>query len=110
MAVRTSTRRPSWEQALYTGEASSQDGRLVEVRTAIALDDGRKIPVFYRMLQKDGKWRVYDVIIENLSLVKNYRAQFQDILNSASPQQLIERINNRTREVIAQGEGDAKAK
>lgn len=98
------------EQAIYTGEVSSPDGKLVEVRTAIALSDGRRIPVSYRMLLKDGQWRVYDVIIENISLVKNYRTQFQDILNSASPQQLIDRINSRTKEVIAQGEADAKNK
>lgn len=96
------------ERAIFTGEASDPDGKLVEVRTTIALSDGRKIPVSYRMLLKDGSWRVYDVIIENLSLVKNYRTQFQDILNSASPQQLIDRINNRAKEVIAQGEADGK--
>lgn len=96
------------EQFIYTGEAASPDGKLVEVRTAIALKDGRKIPVSYRMLYKDGKWRVYDVIIENISLVKNYRTQFQDILNTASPQQLIDRINERAKEVIAQGEANAK--
>ncbi len=96
------------EQAIYTGEASSPDGKLTEIRSSIVLADGRKIPIAYRMLLKDGKWRIYDVIIENLSLVKNYRTQFQDILNSASPQQLIERINNRAREVIAQGAADAK--
>lgn len=98
------------EQTTYTGEVSSPDGKLVEIRTAIILSDGRRIPVSYRMLLKDGQWRVYDVIIENISLVKNYRTQFQDILNSASPQQLIDRINSRTREVIAQGEADAKSK
>lgn len=98
------------EQAVYTGEVSSPDGKLVEVRTEIILSDGRKIPVAYRMLLKDGRWRVYDVIIENISLVKNYRTQFQDILNTASPQQLIERIKSRTQSVIAQGEADAKDK
>lgn len=98
------------EQAQYLGEVSSPDGKLVEVRTAILMSGGKKIPVSYRMLHKDGTWRVYDVIIENISLVKNYRTQFQDILNSATPQQLIDRINNRTKEVIAQGAGDANSK
>lgn len=98
------------EQSVYTGEALSPDGKLAEIRTAIVLSDGRRTPVSYRMMLKNGKWVVYDVIIENLSLVKNYRTQFQNILNSASPQQLIEKINDRTREVIAQGEADAKGK
>lgn len=54
------------------------------------------------MLPKDGGWRVYDVLIENISLVKNYRTQFQDILNSASPDQLIERVRAKAREVRQQ--------
>lgn len=98
------------EQAVYTGEAVSPDGKLAEIRTNITLAGGRKIPVSYRMLLKDGSWRVYDVIIENLSLVKNYRSQFQDILNTASPAQLIDKIESRAKEVLAQGEADAQGK
>ena len=90
------------EQVLYLGEVSSSDGSKVEIRTEVALKDGRKIPVFYRMLNKGGKWWVYDVLVENLSLVKNYRTQFQDILTTGTPDQLIERINSKAREVRAQ--------
>ena len=90
------------EQVLYLGEVSSSDGSKVEIRTEVALKDGRKIPVFYRMLNKGGKWWVYDVLVENLSLVKNYRTQFQDILTTGTPDQLIERINAKAREVRAQ--------
>ena len=87
---------------LYLCEVSSSDGSKVEIRTEVALKDGRKIPVFYRMLNKGGKWWVYDVLVENLSLVKNYRTQFQDILTTGTPDQLIERINAKAREVRAQ--------
>lgn len=90
------------EQVVYLGEASSSDGSKVEIRTEVALKDGRKIPVAYRMLQKNGKWWVYDVLVENLSLVKNYRTQFQDILTSGTPDELIKRINEKAQEVRAQ--------
>ena len=90
------------ETVSYTGETASRDGDRVEVRTVITLKDGKKIPVAYRMLRKDGHWRVYDVIIENISLVKNYRTQFQDILNTASPEELIARVHARASEVAAQ--------
>lgn len=93
------------EQVAYTGETVSPKGDIVEVHTTITLDDNKKIPVNYRMLSKDGQWRVFDVIIENISLVRNYRTQFQDILKSAPPSELIERINQKAREVIAQGAG-----
>lgn len=90
------------EQVIYTGELSSTDGDRTEVRTVITMKDGKKVPVAYRMLPKEGGWRVYDVLIENLSLVKNYRTQFQDILNSASPDQLIERVRAKAKEVRQQ--------
>ena len=79
-------------------------GHLPEINDAIniTMKDGKKVPVAYRMLPKDGIWRVYDVLIENISLVKNYRTQFQDILNSASPDQLIERVRAKAQEVRQQ--------
>lgn len=92
------------EQVEYTGEDVSPDGSRVEVRTNIIQKDGKKTPVYYRMLPKDGAWRVYDVIIENISLVKNYRTQFQSVLNSASPNELIAKVKEKAREIIAQGE------
>lgn len=92
------------ETVINTGETVSPEGDKVEVRTQIALRDGKKIPVSYRMLDKNGKWRVYDVIIENISLVKNYRTQFHDILNTATPEQLIAQIREKANQIIAQGQ------
>ena len=87
------------EQVLYTGEVSSAKGDRTEVRTVVTMKDGKKVPVAYRMLPKDGTWFVYDVLIENISLVKNYRTQFQDILNSGSPDQLIAKVKAKAQEV-----------
>ncbi|OXS28360.1 MAG: organic solvent ABC transporter permease [Desulfovibrio sp. MES5] len=87
------------EQVVYTGEVASPKGDRVEVRSVITMKDGKKVPVAYRMLPKNGKWMVYDVLIENISLVKNYRTQFQDILNTDSPENLIARIKDKAVEV-----------
>ena len=91
------------EQVAYTGEVADAKGN-VEVRTSITLKDAKKVPVAYRMRNKDGAWRVYDVLIEGISLVKNYRTQFQDILNTATPDQLIARVRQKAREA-RQGDG-----
>lgn len=91
------------EKVEYGNAATSPDGKLVEIRTNVVLSDGKKTPVNYRMMFKDGQWRVYDVIIENISLVRNYRTQFQDILKSASPQDLIAMIKQRAADVASKG-------
>jgi phospholipid transport system substrate-binding protein len=48
-----------------------------------------EIPIYYRVIMKDGNWRVYDVIIEGVSLIKNYRTQFREILANKSPEELL---------------------
>lgn len=98
------------EQVEYNGEVASPDGKIVEVRTTVTMKDGKKTPVAYRMIYKNGHWVVFDVIIENISLVKNYRTQFQSILNTATPDELIAKINDKAREVIAQGAANEKGK
>jgi phospholipid transport system substrate-binding protein len=49
------------------------------------------------MILKDGKWRVYDVVIENVSLVQNYRTQFNDILAKDKPEQLLETLRKKVK-------------
>lgn len=87
------------EQVIYTGEVVDPKGERTEVRTLLTMKDGKKIPVFYRMLPKNGTWLVYDVLVENISLVKNYRTQFQDILNTGNPDQLIAKVRVKAAEV-----------
>lgn len=48
-----------------------------------------EIPIYYRLTLKDGRWRVYDVIIEGISLIKNYRTQFREILAKKSTEELL---------------------
>lgn len=93
------------EQVAYVGEVLSSRGDRAEVQTIVTLSDGKKVPVAYRMMLKNGQWVVYDVLIENVSLIKNYRSQFQDVLTKGTPDQLIERVVARTNELRAQEGG-----
>jgi phospholipid transport system substrate-binding protein len=67
-----------------------------EVQTRI-VTSSKEIPIFYRVLLKDGGWRVYDVVIENVSLVLNYRTQFNDILAKNTPEQLLEILRKKVK-------------
>ncbi len=89
----------SGEMLSYDGIVSNSKGTRVEVRTTLTLQGNRKIPMNYRMLPKNGTWRVYDVLVEGISLVKNYRSQFNDALQSGSPEALISRVRERAAEV-----------
>ena len=89
------------EQVAYLGERLNTKGDRAEIQTSLTMKDGKKIPVSYRMLPKDGTWRVYDVLVEGISLVKNYRTQFQEILSSASAEELIARVRSKTIEPAA---------
>ncbi len=79
----------------YAGVISGNQGKRVEIRTIVTMAGNRKIPISYRMLPKGGTWKVYDVLIEGVSLVKNYRSQFSDILGKATPEQLTARVRER---------------
>jgi phospholipid transport system substrate-binding protein len=68
-----------------------------EVPTRI-VTSSKEIPIAYRMIIKDGIWKVYDVIIENVSLVQNYRTQFNDILAKNTPDQLLETLRKKVKE------------
>lgn len=68
-----------------------------EIQTKV-VTSSKEIPIFYRVTLKDGQWRVYDVVVENVSLVQNYRTQFNDILASKTPEQLLEILRKKVKE------------
>ena len=70
------------------------DPKKSEVRTAILTSSG-EIPLFYRLYNKDGTWRVYDVLVEGISLVKNYRSQFNDIIRKDSAEELLQKLRDK---------------
>ena len=76
------------EKVEFTKDEMKSDTQ-AEVQTKI-ITASKEIPIFYRMILKDGKWKVYDVVVENVSLVQNYRTQFNDILSKNTPEQLLE--------------------
>ncbi len=75
---------------------------LAIVKTFIVTDQN-KIPVDYSLKKKGDNWRVYDVKVEGVSLIKNYRTQFNDILRKEKPAQLIERLKSKVAEQEAAG-------
>jgi len=60
-----------------------------EILTKV-ITSSKEIPIFYKVILNDGAWKVYDVIVENVSLVQNYRSQFNSILAKNTPGQLLE--------------------
>ena len=57
----------------------------------------KSIPIHYRMISKEGSWKVYDVVVEGISLVQNYRSQFRDILSKQSPQDLLKILREKVK-------------
>ena len=68
-----------------------------EVQTRI-ITKSAEIPINYRVYLKDGQWRVYDVIIEGISLMKNYRTQFREILANNPPEEVLKILREKTGE------------
>ncbi len=66
------------------------------VRTKIIKPQEAEIPVEYRIFKKADKWEVYDIIVEGVSLVNNYRSQFSQIIRSSSYEELVKRLRNKT--------------
>jgi phospholipid transport system substrate-binding protein len=83
------------EKIEFTKE-SMTSGNMAEVRTKV-VTASKEIPIFYRVILKDGAWKVYDVSIENVSLVQNYRTQFNDILAKNTPEQLLEILRKKVK-------------
>jgi phospholipid transport system substrate-binding protein len=72
------------------------EGMYAEVDTTVRASSlDKTIPMQYRLHQVNGNWRIYDVVIENVSLVQNYRAQFNRILSRSSYQELVKDIKSK---------------
>jgi phospholipid transport system substrate-binding protein len=85
------------ERIVYLGQDFYSE-TYAEVKTQIVRET-LSIPVDYRMINAgDGRWMVYDIIVEGVSLVKNYRTQFASILSRDKPAQLIQRLNDKLAE------------
>ena len=80
----------SGEKIQYVGE--TLDGDRAVVRTLIVTKQGTAIPVDYRMFPQGDRWRAYDVMLEGISLVANYRAQFNSIIQRSGYPELVAKL------------------
>jgi phospholipid transport system substrate-binding protein len=80
------------EKMVFRGD--TVDGDQAVVRTVLLLNDGGQMPLDYKMHHTSDRWQVYDINIEGVSLVANYRAQFNKVIRSESYEALIARLKS----------------
>jgi len=80
----------SGEKIQYLGD--SAEGDLATVRTKIVTKQGTEIPVDYRMIGRGNRWLAYDVYVEGVSLVGNYRTQFDRFIQKQSYPELVKTL------------------
>lgn len=66
----------------------------IQVKTEVTLDDGTKVPVSYGMVKRDAGWLIFDVTIEGISYVRNYRTELNSEIQSSSLDAVIARLEN----------------
>jgi len=86
------TNNPSFspESINYLGERTAKNYTLVT--TDVQIDETKTIPVLYRMENIEDEWKVTDIAIDGISLLKNYRAQFNEIIANAGYDELLKRL------------------
>jgi len=81
------------EKIVFSKEVTLTE-KTVEVRSTV-LRKNEEIPIYYRVILKDGSWRVYDVVVQGVSLINNYRSQFKEILVNKPPESLLETLRKK---------------
>ena len=71
-----------------------REGKQASVETKVISGNGDQTPIDYRLHNIGGQWMVYDVVIDNVSLVNNYRSQFERVIAKSSVQDLLRRMKN----------------
>jgi len=85
---------------LYGGEKvrfghEVMDSEFAQVESTIIQPKGEEIAVVYKLRQVNGQWKVYDAIVENISIVNNYRSQFDRVISSSSYEELVKRLREK---------------
>lgn len=83
------------EKIVFSKESMLSNNQ-AEVQTKV-ITSSKEIPIFYKVILKGGTWKVYDVVVENVSLVQNYRSQFNSILAKNTPDQLLEILRKKVK-------------
>ncbi len=81
------------EKFIYTGEQVDQDYARVDSKVQIAT--GKEYSIRYKLHLVANDWKIYDVVVENISIVNNYRAQFSRIIDQSSYKQLVYRMEQK---------------
>ncbi len=91
------------EKVVYARE--NQDKDHAEVDTKVVTKKGEEFSINYKLRDAGGQWRVYDVVIENISLVNNYRSQFNRVLTKSPFEELLQKMRDRQFEGPEKKEG-----
>jgi len=83
----------SGEKVLYEGE--NKEGDYATVKVKIVTQKNKDIPVEYRLKKKGNGWLIYDVSIEGVSLINNYRTQFNSIIQQSSYDNLVKKLREK---------------
>ncbi len=83
------------EKIVFSKE-SMVTNELAEVQTKV-ITASTEVPIVYRVIKKDDSWKVYDVVVENVSLVQNYRSQFNSILAKNTPDQMLDILRQKVK-------------
>jgi phospholipid transport system substrate-binding protein len=86
------------DEKVTFGKEKRLSEKKAEVETNIVTASA-EIPINYRLRLKKGEWRVYDVVIEGISMVVNYRSQFKQILVKKSPEELLEMLRKKVSKI-----------
>jgi len=81
------------EKLTYVSEQIDGDRAVVKAR--VTTKKGTDVPVESRLLQRDTRWLIYDILVENLSLISNYRSQFDRVIRTTSYEELVKRLKTR---------------
>jgi phospholipid transport system substrate-binding protein len=71
------------------------DKDFAQVESTIIKPKGEELAVIYKLRQLNGQWKVYDAVVENISIVNNYRSQFDRIISSSSYEELVKRLQEK---------------
>ncbi len=85
------------EKVVFTKESMLSEKK-AEVQSKI-ISQSKEIPLHYKMILKNGEWKVYDLNIEGVSLVRNYRSQFKKILKKNSPDKMLQILRKKVGQV-----------
>jgi len=95
------------EKIIYNGERV--DGDLATVSTKIITKNGTEVPVDYRLFRRGENWMIYDVNVEGISLVSNYRTQFNKIIQTSGYNTLVDRMKTKQTEFLEESGQKKKA-